>query len=47
MSLLEQDIIRKKRVENALPEPKKELEFEAKNNKEYKVKVIIDNTVYS
>ena len=30
----------------ALPEPKKELEFEARDNKEYEVKAIINNAVY-
>ena len=45
--MLEQDTIRKGRVNNkVLPEPEKELEFEAKDNKEYKVKAIIDNVVY-
>lgn len=45
MSLLEQDTIRKERVNNtALSEPKKE--FKTKNNKEYKVEVIIDSVVY-
>ena len=39
--------MRKKQVDKALPEPKKELEFEAKSNKEYKIKAIIDNIVYS
>ncbi len=47
MSLLEQDITEKGRVDNkALPEPEKELEFEAEDNKEYKVEAIIDNAVY-
>ncbi len=31
----------------ALPEPEKDLEFEAGGNKKYKVKAIIDNAVYS
>ncbi len=30
----------------ALPEPEKEVVFEAENNKEYEVEAIIDNTVY-
>ena len=30
----------------ALPEPEKELEFEAGDNKEYEVEAIIDSTVY-
>ncbi len=44
--LLEQDITRKGRVDKALPEPEKELEFEARGNKEYKVKAIIDSAMY-
>lgn len=43
MSLLEQDTINKERV-NKLP--KLEKEFEASDNKEYKVKLIIDSAVY-
>ncbi len=46
MSLLEQDITRKGQVDKALPEPEKELEFEARDNKEYEVKTIIDSIVY-
>ena len=46
MSILEQDIIRKKQINKALLKPKKDLEFEVGDNKEYKVKVIIDNTIY-
>ncbi len=46
MSLLEQDTIRKKRVDKALPEPEKHMEFKARGNKEYKVETIIDSTVY-
>ncbi len=38
--------MRKVQVNNALLEPEKELEFEAENNKEYKVKVIIDSAIY-
>ena len=34
-------------MDKALPELEKELEFEAGDNKEYKVKAIIDSTVYS
>ncbi len=34
-------------MDNALPEPEKDLEFEGRSNKEYKVKVIIDNIMYS
>ena len=46
MLLLEQDITRKRQVDNkVLPELKKE--FEAGNNKEYKVEIIIDSAVYS
>ena len=45
MSLLEQDTTRNGRVDNkALPEPEKV--FEAGNDKEYKVGIIIDSTVY-
>ncbi len=46
MLLLEQDTTRKGRVDKALPEPEKEIEFEAGDNKEYEVKAIIDNAVY-
>ena len=47
MSLLEQDTIKKRRVDNkTLPEPEKNLEFEIKSNKKYEVEAIIDNTVY-
>ncbi len=47
VSLLEHDTTRKGRVDNkTLPEPEKELEFDAGNNKEYEVKAIIDNAVY-
>ncbi len=45
VSLLEQDTTRKGRVDKALPEPKKE--FEARDNKEYKVEAIINSAVYS
>ncbi len=38
--------MRKGQEDNTLPEPKNELEFEAGDNKEYKVQVIIDSTVY-
>ncbi len=44
MSLLEQDTIKKGRVDKALPELEKE--FEAGNNKEYEVEAIIDSAVY-
>ncbi len=43
---LEKDTTRKRRVDNALPEPKKELEFEARGNKEYEIEAIIDSMVY-
>ncbi len=46
MSLLEQDTTRKGRVDKALSEPEKKFEFEAGDNKEYKVKAIIDRAVY-
>ena len=46
VSLLEQDIIKKKQVDKALLESKKNLEFEAEGNKEYKIKAIINSTVY-
>ncbi len=46
MSLLEQDIIRKERVDKALPKPEKDVEFEARGNKEYEVKTIINSVVY-
>ena len=39
--------MRKKRVDNkALPEPENDMEFEAKSNKEYEVKAIIDSAIY-
>ncbi len=46
MSLLKQDTTRKRRVDKALLEPKKDLEFEAGGNMEYEVKVIIDSAIY-
>ena len=47
MSLLEKDITRKRQVDKkALLEPKKDIKFEAKGNKEYKVKIIIDSAMY-
>ena len=46
MSLLEQDTTKKKRVGKALPEPEKELEFEARGNKEYEIEAIIESAVY-
>ncbi len=33
-------------MDKALPEPEKEVEFEAGDNKEYEVKAIIDSAVY-
>ncbi len=39
--------MRKKRVDNAQPEPEKDLEFEAKGNKAYEVKAIIVSAMYS
>ncbi len=47
VSLLKQNTIRKKRVNKALSEPEKEVEFKARGNKEYEVKAIIDSAVYS
>ncbi len=47
MSLLEQDTSRKGRVDKALPEPEKEVEFETGDNKEYEVEAIIDSAVYN
>ncbi len=46
MLLLEQDITKKWQVDKALPEPEKEFEFEAGDNKKYEVEAIIDSTVY-
>ncbi len=45
MSLLEQDTTRKGQVDNKAP-PEPEKEFEAGDDKEYKVEVIIDSVVY-
>ncbi len=45
MLLLEQVITRKMWINKTLLEPKRE--FEARDNKEYKVEAIIDNVVYS
>ncbi len=45
MSLLEQDITRKRQVDNkALSESEKE--FEVGDNKEYEIEVIIDSAIY-
>ena len=39
---------RKRQVDNkALPKPERQLEFEARDNKEYEIKAIIDGAVYS
>ncbi len=38
--------MRKRRVDKALPELEKDLEFKAGDDKEYKVKAIIDSAVY-
>ncbi len=46
MSLLKQDTTKKERVDNALLESEKELEFEVRGNKEYEVKAIINSRVY-
>ena len=45
ISLLEQDTIRKKRMNGLFPEP--EPEFDAGNNKKYKVEAIIDSVIYA
>ena len=45
MSLLEQDTIRKGRINELFPEP--EPEFDVGDNKEYEVEAIIDSTVYA
>ncbi len=44
MSLLKQDIIKKRQVNNTLPTPEKE--FEARNDKKNEVKAIITSVVY-
>ncbi len=46
MSLLEQDPMRRRRVDKALPKLEKDVEFESESNKEYKVEAIIDSAVY-
>ncbi len=46
MSLLEQDTTKKGRVDKALPEPEKEVEFEVGDNKEYEFEAIIDSAMY-
>ena len=45
MSLLEQNTTKKERMNKLFSEP--EPEFNADNNKKYKVKVIINNAVYT
>ena len=47
MSLLEQNITRKEQVNKTLSELEKDLKFEAKGNKEYEIKAIIDSMMYS
>ncbi len=44
--LLKQDITKKRRVDNTLPGPKNDLEFEARGNREYEFETIIDSAVY-
>ncbi len=46
MSLLEQNITRKERVNKALSGPVKNVEFKAGSNKEYEVETIIDSAIY-
>ena len=47
VSLLEQVTTRKRQVnEKTILEPKRKLEFEARDNKKYNVKTIIDNAIY-
>ncbi len=38
--------MRIEQVDKALPEPEKDLEFKAGDNKNYEVKAIIDSAVY-
>ena len=45
VSLLEQDTMKKGRINKLFSEPKPE--FDVSNNKEYKVEAIIDNAVYA
>ncbi len=47
VSLLEQDNIKRGRVNKILPELENNMGFKAKDNKKYEVKAIIDSTVYS
>ena len=46
MLLLKQDTTKKEQVDKALLDPKKDLKFEARGNKEYKVETLIDSAVY-
>ncbi len=46
MLLLEQETTTKRRVDKALPESEKDLEFDAGGSKEYKVKAMINSAVY-
>ncbi len=46
VSLLEQDITRKRQVDKALSKSEKDVEFEVGDNKEYKVETIINRAVY-
>ncbi len=46
VSLLEQDTPRKGRVDKTLPEPEKDVEFEARDNKEYEIEAIIESAIY-
>ncbi len=39
--------MKKKQVDNALLKPVKDLEFEVRDNKEYKIEAIIDSVIYS
>ncbi len=38
--------MRKRRVNKTLSEPEKDLEFEARGNKEYEIETIIDSIMY-
>ena len=46
VSLLEQDTMRKRRVDKALLEPENKLEFKTGGNKKYGVQAIINSAVY-
>ncbi len=45
MLLLEQDITRKRQVDNVLLDTEKDLEFKARENKRYEIEAIIDSAV--